>query len=144
MWNPEKLEWLDLSYNYLETIEPEVLQFPYLKALYLHGNYISNLEEVRKIQNLPCLQTLTLYGNIIEQIKGYRLYVLGLMYEQFETLKKLDSVLVTRKEFDTVLVWNERLYANRKNKLKKLKPDNENFKRPPEIEEEDGKTQNQG
>ena len=40
MWNPANLEWLDLSYNYLEKIEPEILQFPNLKALYLHGNYI--------------------------------------------------------------------------------------------------------
>jgi Leucine-rich repeat (LRR) protein len=49
MWNPERLEWLDLSYNYLERIEPEILQFPNLKTLYLHGNYINNLEEVRKL-----------------------------------------------------------------------------------------------
>lgn len=27
MWNPERLEWLDLSYNYLEHIEPEILKF---------------------------------------------------------------------------------------------------------------------
>jgi Leucine-rich repeat (LRR) protein len=40
MWNPNNLEWLDLSYNYLEKIEPEILQFPNLKTLYLHGNYI--------------------------------------------------------------------------------------------------------
>jgi Leucine-rich repeat (LRR) protein len=49
MWNPGKLEWLDISYNYLEKIEPEVLKFPNLKTLYLHGNYISNLEETRKL-----------------------------------------------------------------------------------------------
>ena len=52
MWNPQNLEWLDLSYNYLERIEPEILNFPNLKTLYLHGNYISNLEEVRKLQDL--------------------------------------------------------------------------------------------
>jgi hypothetical protein len=63
------------------------------------------------------------------------------MYEKYETLKKLDSVLVTRKEFDTVIVWNERLYVSKKSKLKKLKPDNENLKRPPEKEEEEGKLQ---
>lgn len=27
MWNPEKLEWLDLSYNYIQEIEPEILKF---------------------------------------------------------------------------------------------------------------------
>ncbi len=49
MWEPSRLEWLDLSYNYLEKIEPEILQFTNLKTLYLHGNYISNLEEVKKL-----------------------------------------------------------------------------------------------
>lgn len=49
MWNPEKLEWLDLSYNYFEHIEPEILKFTQLKSLNLHGNYISNLEEAKKL-----------------------------------------------------------------------------------------------
>lgn len=137
MWEPHRLEWLDLSYNFLERIEPEILNFPNLKTLYLHGNYIQNLEEVKKLQDLPYLQTLTLYGNSIEQIKGYRLFVLGMMYEKYEALKKLDSVLITRKEFDNVIVWNERLYASKKTKLKKLKP--ENPKAPPERKEEESK-----
>lgn len=49
MWYPERLEWLDISYNYLERIDPEILCFPYLKSLHIHGNYISNLEEVKKL-----------------------------------------------------------------------------------------------
>ena len=49
MWYPERLEWLDLSYNYLERVDPEILEFPNLKSLYLHGNYISNLEEIKKL-----------------------------------------------------------------------------------------------
>ena len=139
MPNFQLLEWLDLSYNYLEKIEKEIVEnLPNLKTLYLHGNYISNLDEVKKLEGLPYLQTLTLYGNFIEQIKGYRLYVLGMLYEK-SSLKKLDSVLITRKEFDTVIVWNERLYKSRKNKLKKLVP--ENVKQPPKKEEEEGKQQ---
>jgi hypothetical protein len=59
------------------------------------------------------------------------------MYEKQEVLKKLDSVLVTKKEFDNVIVWNERLYVSKKNKLKKLKP--ENVKKPPEKIDEDTK-----
>ncbi len=48
-----------------------------------------------------------------------------MMYEKHETLKKLDNVLVTRKEFDTVIVWNERLFESQKQKgLRKLKPEN--------------------
>ena len=138
MWEPSRLEWLDLSYNYLVKIEPEILEFPNLKTLYLHGNFISNLDEVKKLQDMAYLQTLTLYGNSIEQIKGYRLYVLGIMYSKYETLKKLDSVLITRKEFDSVIVWNERLYATKKNKLRRLQP--ENVKYPPEKKEDENKT----
>lgn len=77
-WN--QLLWLDLSYNYLTEIDEELLNFPELKTLYLHGNYISNLEQTKKLQKFEDLQSLTLYGNSIEQIKGYRMYVLGVMY----------------------------------------------------------------
>lgn len=59
------------------------------------------------------------------------------MYRKYETLKKFDSVLITRKEFDNVIVWNERLFANQTKKLKKLKP--ENVKKPPEKVEEENK-----
>lgn len=59
------------------------------------------------------------------------------MYEKYETLKKLDSVLITRKEFDTVIVWNERLYASKRSKLKKINV--ENAKKPPEKKEEEAK-----
>jgi Leucine-rich repeat (LRR) protein len=53
MWNSSRLQWIDLSYNYLEKIEDEiVLNFPCLKTLYLHGNYILNIEEVKKLGGL--------------------------------------------------------------------------------------------
>jgi len=49
---------------------------------------------------MACLQFLTLNGNPIEEIKGYRLFVLGLMFAKFETLRKLDTVIITKNEFD--------------------------------------------
>ena len=49
MYAPDRLEWLDLSYNYLEKIEDELLNFVNLKTLYLHGNYLSRLDEVKKL-----------------------------------------------------------------------------------------------
>ena len=54
---------------------------------------------------------LTLNGNPIEEIKGYRLYVLGLMFMKYEnpSLRKLDTVIISNTEYDNVLVWNERL-----------------------------------
>ena len=148
MWNSNRLLWIDLSYNYLEKVEDEIVQnFPCLKTLYLHGCYIQNLEEVRKLNSLEDLHTLTLYGNPIEQIKGYRMWVLGVMYLQSMSLKKLDQVVVTKKEFDAVCVWNEALMANGSNKLKKLQPQNlSNIKKVPALKTDDddkGKTATQ-
>jgi hypothetical protein len=84
---------------------------------------------------------LTLNGNPIEEIKGYRFYVLGLLYSNYQTLRKLDSVIISNTEFDNVLIWNERLFANMHKKggrLRKLKP--ENPKQPPaKLEDENGK-----
>jgi len=80
MWNSQRLLWLDLSYNYLTAIEDDLLEFEELRTLYLHGNYIANLEHTKKLQKFVDLQSLTLYGNPVEQIKGYRMWVLGVMY----------------------------------------------------------------
>jgi Leucine-rich repeat (LRR) protein len=67
MFNAGNLLWLDLSYNYLERIEDEIVNnFKQLRTLYFHGNYVLNLEEVRKLGQLENLHTLTLYGNQIE------------------------------------------------------------------------------
>ena len=55
MYSPEKLEWLDISYNYLEKIDDEILNFPNLKTFYFHGNYLAKLDEVKKLQDLPHL-----------------------------------------------------------------------------------------
>ena len=143
MWHSKNLLWLDLSYNFLTTIDEDLLEFPELKTLYLHGNYISNLEQTKKLQQFVDLQSLTLYGNAIEQIKGYRMYVLGVMYaNDNQNLRRLDQVLVTNREYDNVLVWQERLYPKNFNKLKKLVP--ANYKPPPEkkVEEDDKKAAN--
>jgi len=55
MFNHQSLIWLDLSYNYLETIETDLLDFPCLKTLYMHGNYISNLDETKKLNQFQDL-----------------------------------------------------------------------------------------
>lgn len=133
--DPSRLQWLNLSYNYLTKIDHEILKFPNLKTLQLHGNYIADLEEVRKLHDLGTLQALSLNGNPIEEVKGYRLYVLGIMFSKYETLRKLDSVIITRMEFDNVLVWNERLFVSKTKNLKRLRPDNP--KKPPAKEEDE-------
>ena len=68
------------------------------------------------------MQSLTLYGNPIETITNYRLWVLGVMYTHNENLRRLDQVLVTNREFDKVLVWKERIFAQKSKRLKKLEP----------------------
>ena len=59
------------------------------------------------------------------------MWVLGVMYDQNNTLKKLDQVLVTAKEFDSVCVWNESINKNLSSKLKNSKLKLENPKKPP-------------
>mmetsp|Transcript_19814 Transcript_19814/g.22122 ORF Transcript_19814/g.22122 Transcript_19814/m.22122 type:complete len:164 (-) Transcript_19814:14-505(-) len=132
---PSRLKWLDLSFNYLTKIEPDILNFPELKTLYLHGNYIHQLEEVSKLGELGDLITLSLHGNPIEQIPGYRLYVIGIMYSQHLNFKKLDSVIITNKEDEESYVWNENLHGRRK-RFPKL--EDSKIKKPPQ-KEEDGK-----
>ena len=91
------------------------------------------------------MQSLTLNGNPIEEIKGYRLYVLGIMFDLSEKpqgfpqsqLKKLDSVIISNNEFDNVIVWNERLFAGMKQRLRRLRPNDP--KKPPAKEEDETK-----
>lgn len=96
-----------------------------LKTLQLQGNYICDLEEVKNLNQLYQLQSLTLNGNPLEEIKGYRLYVLGIMFgfgdpaqmralmkgiAPMSQLKKLDTVIISNSEYDNAIVWNSRLY----------------------------------
>jgi hypothetical protein len=133
---PSKLKFLDLSFNYLTTIDSEILNFMELKTLYLHGNYIYQLEEVKKLSEFPNILTLTLHGNPLEQITGYRNYVLGIMFSKNQSLKKMDSVVVTRKEKEGCFVWNQILNQQKKS-FPKL--DTNKIKKPP-MKEEDTKS----
>lgn len=121
MWkSPANLVWIDLSYNYLVTIDDEILKFPNLQNLYLQYNYIKDLGEVRKLQKLRHLKSINLFGNHIEQIPGYRLWILGVFYEDNDCLKKLDQVVITAQEFQKMCVWNERFMTGQTTKLSKL------------------------
>ena len=44
------------------------------------------------------------------------------MFSKYETLRKLDTVIITKTEFDKVIVWNERLMVREQKNLRKLKP----------------------
>lgn len=43
-----------------------------LQSLQLHGNDIGDLGEVDKLGVLPQLRRLTLHGNPMEEVRGYR------------------------------------------------------------------------
>jgi hypothetical protein len=92
------LQWIDLSHNRLESVHKDILKIPYLKILYLHANLIKDLEEIRHLSQCKTLINLTLHGNPIEHIKGYRLIVIELV----ATLEKLDFTLVSEKELDII------------------------------------------
>ena len=69
---PEDIAWLDLSFNDIETVSDDILEFPALKMIYLHGNKIKRFSDLAKLQRLPHLYSLTLHGNPIENYPNYR------------------------------------------------------------------------
>lgn len=88
------------------------------------------------------LYSLSLNGNPIEAIKGYRMYVLGICYNRCETLKKLDSTVITKSEFDNMVVWNQRLHTqdlSRLSRVSKKYYEQVGMRiQPPKAREEDG------
>lgn len=96
----ERLQWLDLQHNYLTTVSEEIAQFPNLKTLYLHANFIPSIKEFANIKGLTQLRNLTVHGNPLVRIPHFRLYFVAL----FPDLKKLDTVLISKKERDNARV----------------------------------------
>jgi len=100
--NPlQNIQWLDLSWNQLTAIEPELLQFQNLKALYLHGNCIKSMPSCERLRKLPKLLSLTLNGNPIEASKVYRMYVIGAL----QNLRSLDHSTITEDEMRNACTW---------------------------------------
>ena len=104
--------------------------------MHLNNNFIYSLDEIVKLQRLEHLRSIKMYGNPIEQINGYRMYSLGILMGLNVELRKMDSVMITRKESDAVYVWNARLNSGNSQRLKKL--DVEKPNKPPKEEEEEG------
>ena len=60
----ETLQWLDLSNNKLTRIEAaELVKFPNLSSLNLHGNHISSLKDVKDLGVLSKLSKFTIHNN---------------------------------------------------------------------------------
>jgi len=59
------------------------------------------MNELRKLESITKLKTLTIHGNPLDQLPNFRIYILGIL----PNLKRLDTVLVTYKEKDNAAVW---------------------------------------
>lgn len=92
------IQWIDISHNYIDCIHKDILNLPFLKILYCHGNLIKDIANVTILKGCKSLMNLTLHGNPIAQIKGYRQYII----EIIPSLEKLDFTLVSEKELDIV------------------------------------------
>ena len=86
-----RLEFLDFSFNKLTTIDEVVCNYPDLKVLYLHGNLLDDVRQVKKLKRLPNLMKLTLHGNPLEEKAKYRQTVINLL----PNLKQLDFTPIT-------------------------------------------------
>lgn len=102
---PERLLFLDVSWNGLTTIDRALLQYQQLKALYLHGNKIASLPQVTKLQGMPILRSLTLNGNPIETSSSYRLFVIGSL-QHATSLRSLDHSTITDDERERAEAWS--------------------------------------
>jgi hypothetical protein len=138
------IQWIDLSHNHLTEIHSDILKLPFLKILYCHANFIEEIGSVSVLGECKCLLNLTLHGNPIEHIKGYRNYIIELV----PSLEKLDYTLVSDKEFDIILHKGSRFGEIRDKKSGKVisypKIDHEVLKRmkKPKDEEGDKKDEN--
>lgn len=102
MYDPVgRLQWLDLSFNLLSSVEASLLRYPGLKALYLHGNRIKSLPNVERLRNLPKLISLTMNGNPVENKKIYRAYIIGAL----PNLRSLDHATIAEDELERAYAW---------------------------------------
>eukprot|EP00943_MAST-04B_sp_MAST-4B-sp1_P001643 g1643.t1 len=102
------LQFLDCSFNMLQTIGTCLEKYDKLRVLYLHGNKISSLKDIKRLRNLKEIQKLTLHGNPVEEKKNYRKYVTVML----PTLKQLDFTPITLQDRAQAKVWMERKLRN--------------------------------
>ena len=91
-----RIEWLDLSFNQLQTIEASITKLKSLSKLHLHANQIHDIRDVQKLTELPRLRDLTLHGNPIEE-RGrgkYRSFIIA----QLPNLRSLDFTSLTQRD----------------------------------------------
>mmetsp|Transcript_14086 Transcript_14086/g.20751 ORF Transcript_14086/g.20751 Transcript_14086/m.20751 type:complete len:198 (-) Transcript_14086:321-914(-) len=99
---PTALRWVDLSCNQIERLGDALERFPEIAVLYLHGNQLRSLGELRRLgEQLPGLKSLTLHGNPVEEGKHYRNYLIHFL----PSLNQLDFSPITRLDRDKAATW---------------------------------------
>jgi Leucine-rich repeat (LRR) protein len=99
MDNARHLQWIDISHNYLVTLDYSFEDFPHLKTLYLHCNFVADLAQLDKLKHLEELKTFTIHGNPLTSVPNFRILTISILTQ----LKKLDSVLISKKERDNAV-----------------------------------------
>ena len=95
LFDTSKVTWLDISFNQIDKISSSLFElFPNITALYLQANTIARLSEIKKLEKLPNLKSLAIYGNPVEEHKHYRNYVLFFC----KLLTNFDMSPVTKSE----------------------------------------------
>ena len=93
---PGEAEFLDLSFNTLTTVDDQIANYSELSTLYLHGNKIAKIKDLRNLKSLTNLRKLTLHGNPVENVKNYRMTVIAALPK----LKQLDFTPITSNDRD--------------------------------------------
>ena len=105
MANSKGLQFLDASFNKLQTIGTCLSEYADLRVLYLHGNAISRLKDIDRLKTLKQIRKLTLHGNPVEDNKNYRKYVIYAL----PSLQQLDFTPITGLDRDHAKTWADRL-----------------------------------
>ena len=95
------LEVLSLPINNISTLK-DFVNCLNLRELYIRGNQIRDLAEIRYLQKLPYLRTLWLNENPCSEHPNYRSYVIQMLPE----LTKLDKTAITDEERKNALYGN--------------------------------------
>ena len=122
------IQWIDISRNKLTGVHRDICELPYLKILYVHGNNIQEIGKVTALSQCKSLTSLTLYGNPMDHIKGYRNFII----EMCPLLEKLDGAVISEKELDII-----KFHGSRYGEVRDKKG---NVKRYPKLPEEIIKT----
>ncbi|GJQ78047.1 hypothetical protein Trydic_g2391 [Trypoxylus dichotomus] len=77
--SPEKLSWVDFSFNYIARIDEIILRFCNLSIIYFHGNRIKDITEVGKLGRLKKLRNITFHGNPISVMDDYRQIIISFL-----------------------------------------------------------------